>query len=178
MPTHDDATVAAVFRATLTLGLATPADLVPWADEQVTARERPAEWILDLCLSAASTPEEMDRLLRAPSEGADPSMTFRLLVGLIEDRDWSYERVRRADELMWAAALHSGVQDFLDEITAIDDGFYLMFYEGRGDWTALQADVVAFVGKHADPAARAWLPGVRVTFGDGPAPPATGMMGP
>ena len=39
----DDATVAAVFRAALMLGVATPADLVPWADGQIVARDRPAE---------------------------------------------------------------------------------------------------------------------------------------
>jgi hypothetical protein len=175
---YDDATVAAVFRAALSLGIATPADLVPWADEQVMKRERPAEWILELSLSAGREASRVEADLTDASFRADREAVFSLLVGLADvAAPPSFEQGRLAAAWLYDVALGytSGYPQY--QAAWIDERF------DRAAGTIIPSDGLAaelteYVRKNADPAARAWLPGVRVTFGGEPAPPSAGMMDP
>ena len=164
----DDPLVAAVFRAALSLGIATPADLVPWADEQVVARDRPAEWILDLSLGAARSMEPTDNLLRPPSAGADPAAVFGLVVGLVETVvPWTLAEGARANRWLWVTAGRFDVDDLAIRLArGLDDEFQWAAGHASAA-TQLVAQVRTCIAVHADPAARAWLPGVRVTFGNG-----------
>jgi hypothetical protein len=166
----DDATVAALFRAALRLGIATPADLVPWADEQVMARDQPPGWILDLSLGAA---EPADRVVAALEEVLFPTAgppVFRLLLGLVDQPNGLTDPASRR-AASWLSMLSSWYPP--DDDDAPCDGAWAVGIEygreelGRplSDPDRVAAEVSAFIRDHADPAARAWLPGVRVTFG-------------
>jgi hypothetical protein len=161
-----DALVAAVFRPAIQLGIATPADLVPWADGQILSREQPAAWILDLSLSTAASVERADDLLRPASAGADPAVVFRLLVGLVETLvPWTLAEAERACRWLWVTAGRFDVDGpMISFAGALDDDFQW----AAGDVSAteqLVAQVRACIAAHADPAARAWLPGVLIVFG-------------
>jgi hypothetical protein len=168
----DDATVAALFRAGLSLGIATPADLVPWADEQVLARERPAEWIMDLSLGRAVPASEVSERLRDVVWNVDPNRVFRLIVGLVDRPQWwSHEAAHRAADWMWCVA-HNHAKDpnVAWAAAALADELWLAANDFADDprTPAVRersiAAVDTMIGTHADPTARAWLPGVRVTF--------------
>lgn len=162
----DDAVMAALLRAVLTLGVATPADLVPWADEQIRVRDRPPEWIIDVALSG-SLPA--DRVLGNLPDlwGRDyPPSVFGFVVGLI-DHDvvgWTYPRAHSAAAWLLQAAQCLASEETRFVIDAIDDSFSLCEQGMYGEPQALVAYLAEFVQQHADGTARQWLPSVRVTF--------------
>ena len=172
MSTDDDATVAAVFRAALSLGIATTADLVPWADEQVLARPAPPEWVIDLSLGAALPTERVRDELADLARPADRTTVFRLLVGLVDVADdWTADAARRAADWLFGVA-----QQYADDpaIAGTAGAYADEFWLSATDYAAhprtpqvvaeLIPAVAALVRRHADPAARAWLPTVRVRF--------------
>ncbi len=175
METHDDPTVAAVFRAALTLGIATPADLVPWADEQIMARDRPPMWIIDLSVGAAVPADRVIGDLHDVGRLAAPAGVFRILVGLANVSDvWSADAARRAADWLWNVA-HQYADDPAVESTAgaYADEFWLAAtdFADHPRTPAVVAELIPAVAelirRHADPAAREWLPGVRVRFDNG-----------
>ncbi len=163
-----DSTVAAVFRAALSLGIATPADLVPWADGQVMARERPAAWIIDLSLGAAVPVDQMAVTLGEVVFPAVRPAVFRLFVGLVDPGSRSTYRTSRRAAAAWLYQVASHYADddaAFSRAAAIDDEFDRAELRlNTGDAVCLTGEVSASIRDYADPAARAWLPGVRVTF--------------
>ena len=139
---------------------------MPWADAQVMARDRPAAWILDLSIGAAVPTDQVCVELRDMALVADGMAVFRLLVGLIDGIDrWTYEQGERAPSTWLLDVARGYAPDaVVYEIDAVDDGIYLCDEGIMYSRDELLASVQALAHDHADPAARAWLPGVRVTF--------------
>lgn len=161
--TIDDATTAAVFRATLQLGIATPADLVPWADTQVLGRERPAGWVLDLSVGGGRTVEATLDALADPAFGADPAQVFRLILGLIDVAEgWTFDRAGLASLWCRRAAEQWGGDDAYRQALAVDHRVHSAMDAAADHQAAAIAAVVAYIAKYADATARTWLPNVRV----------------
>ena len=165
----NDALVAAVFRAALSLGIATPADLVPWADARVLARDQPAEWIIDLSIGAAMSVDQVSDAQREVAAPADRAIVFRLLTGLVILTDHlTFSEADRVSAYLERFGQTCDIGGEMGEVLRRMGMYFWLVRDGEQliDPDALVADVVTFIGTHADPAARAWLPSVRITLSD------------
>ena len=87
---------------------------------------------------------------------ATESQSYEQLQPALSAAKWVASAVRLCD-----------AHDLVATFSVGNGPLLLILYEGQEDLVALDATAIARLRAHADPAARAWLPGVRMTFADG-----------